>query len=70
MTDPTAIRAHVAQLPLGAFLFVLGAWSLGSFLGAWLAARLAPRKQLAHGLIVGAPFLAASVANLVMLPHP
>lgn len=69
-TDPEALKPYLAQFPLGAFLFVLAAWGLGSFLGAWLATRLGPGRHRAHGLSVGVLLLAAGVANMLMLPHP
>lgn len=70
LTDPDAIRAAVAQLPIGAYLFVLFAWFLGVFAGAWVAARLAPGSPLVHGLIVAGLVLVAAVVNMVALPHP
>ena len=70
LTDPDAIRAAVAQLPLGAYLFVLFAWFLGVFAGAWVAARLAPGSPVVHGMIVAGLVLVATVVNLVALPHP
>ena len=69
-TSMTALKAHMAQLPLGAFLFVLAAWAAGSFLGSWLATRLGSGRHAAHGAIVGAMLLLAGVANMLMLPHP
>lgn len=68
--DSEALRQHVEQLPLGAFLFVLAAWAIGTFAGSWVAARLAGRGKVGHGLAVGAIFLLAGLANLLMLPHP
>jgi len=68
--DTEALKLHIAQLPLGAFLFVLAAWGAGAFLGSWTATRLVTPRTPARGLIVGVVLLAASVANMVMLPHP
>lgn len=68
--DHEAMRRHIDQLPIGAFLFVLGAWAIGSFGGSWVAARLAGRARIAHGLVVGALFLLAGVANMLLIPHP
>ncbi len=39
-----AMKAYVATLPVGAFLFVLVAYILGSFAGGWLAAKI-PRAH-------------------------
>jgi hypothetical protein len=68
--DHEAIRQHIDKLPVTAFLMVLAAWAIGSFAGAWVASRLAGRAKLIHGLIVGAFFLAATIMNLLMIPHP
>jgi len=51
-------------------LFVLAAWAVGSFGGAAMAAFIARRAPIMHGLIVGGILLAAGVANLVAFPHP
>ena len=64
------MRQHIYSLPIGAFVFVLAAWAIGSFGGSWLAARLAPRARLVHGLIVGVIFLVAGILNMLMIPHP
>ncbi len=68
--DYEALRKHVDQLPVGAFLFVLAAWAVGSFAGGWVASRLAGRAALVHGLMVTSLFLAAGLMNLLMIPHP
>lgn len=68
--DREAMRQHVDTLPIGAFLFVLVAWAVGSFAGSWVAARLATRARLGHGLAVGALFLLAGVLTMLSIPHP
>ena len=68
--DHEAMRQHIDTLPTGAFLMVLAAWAIGSFGGSWVAARLASRARLVHGMIVGALFLLAGVLNMLMIPHP
>ena len=68
--DHEAMRQHIDTLPIGAFLMVLAAWAIGSFGGSWVAARLATRARLVHGLIIGALFLLAGVLNMLMIPHP
>ena len=68
--DHEAMRQHIHSLPIGAFVFVLAAWAIGSFGGSWVAARLATRARLVHGLIIGALFLLAGILNMLMIPHP
>jgi len=68
--DMEALKAHAAQLPLGAFLLVLAGWGGGNLLGSWLATRVAPARHSHPGVIVGVILLAAGIANMLMLPHP
>jgi 4-hydroxybenzoate polyprenyltransferase len=70
MKDPEAMKAMVANLPVGALLFLLLAWALGSFGGGWLAARLSQRLQTRHAMIVGALLMLAGIMNMIMIPHP
>jgi hypothetical protein len=70
LNNPEALRQYIDRLPIGAFLFVLAAWAVGPFAGAYVAARLVRRARMAHGLIVGALFLIAGVLNMLMIPHP
>ncbi|MFQ6006885.1 MAG: hypothetical protein ACE5OQ_15450 [Woeseia sp.] len=68
--DPERFGDYVAALPPGAFLFVLGAWLLGTLGGGMLACFIAGEKPFVYATIVGAFILLATVVNLVMLPHP
>jgi hypothetical protein len=68
--DPEALRAATAELPPGAFLFVLLAWFLGPLVGAWVAARLAPGSPIVHGMIVAGLVAGSAVVNMALLPHP
>lgn len=68
--DPEAMREHVRQLPSTAFGLVVLAWAVGTFTGAFLAARIARRSPLLHGLTIGGLFLVAGAVNMLLLPHP
>jgi len=68
--DPESLKAGMDRIPLGAMLFVLLAYLVGTIAGAWLAARIAGRAAILHGLIVGLFLLAGSIANLMKIPHP
>jgi hypothetical protein len=70
VTDREKLRALFATAPLGAFLVVILAWILGAFAGGWIAARLAAKATVAHGLGLGALLTLAGVANNLMLPPP
>lgn len=64
------LHEFVSTLPLPAFLIVLVAWITSAFVGPWVARRLAPDRSAIPGLIVGALFILAPIANLIMIPHP
>jgi len=70
MSDIESVKVWLPQAPFLALLPVLVAYAVGTFVGAWLAARLAGRAPLLHGLILGALFLVAGIMNLRSLPHP
>src|SRR5213593_1617544 len=48
MTDREAIRAFLANAPVGAFLVVLLGWMLGSLVGGFLAAWTGWNAPVAH----------------------
>jgi hypothetical protein len=64
-----AVKDYLAANP-GVLLFVLAAHIVGPLAGAWLAAWIARRRPLSHALVVGVLFLAAGIANMLMIPHP
>lgn len=70
MKDQEAMRAHLAKLPFAAIAGVGLAWTVGPFVGAWLAALTARRAFLAHALVIGVVFLAMDVWMLLIIPHP
>ena len=65
-----AMRAYVAALPVGALAAVVAGWWLGTFAGVWAAVVVAAQRPRLHAGIVIGVLLLATVANLVMLPHP
>jgi hypothetical protein len=69
-SDSAQVAAVLAARPAGALLAVWLAHALGTALGAWCAARFAPRAPLAHGLLIGLLFWIGGIANLAALPHP
>lgn len=69
-TDREALRQAAAALPVSAFVILLVGWSLASLAGSFVGARWAGRAPVAHGALVALILLAATVANLVAIPHP
>jgi hypothetical protein len=68
--DPKSVAAYMAEIPTGAIVSILVGWTLATLIGSAVAARLARSSRTLHGFVVGAAFLAASLATLLMIPHP
>lgn len=66
--DREAFAEIVRQMPVPALLMVLLAYAVGTFFGAWLAARIAGRPFPA--LLVGGVMMLAGISNLALVPHP
>lgn len=70
MTNSEALKNLIANAPVGALLFVILAWAIGSFGGGWLASRIAQKSHVMLALIVGGILMAAGIMNMLMIPHP
>jgi hypothetical protein len=68
--DRDTMRACLTTLPIAAFLFVGGAWFVGTLGGTFAACRIGDAKPLTYAIIVGGLMLIATTANLIMIPHP
>jgi hypothetical protein len=68
--DQEALKAAFANAPPLALLPVLLGWIVGTFSAAALAALIAQRAPVVHGVIIGILFMLATVLNLTLLPHP
>jgi hypothetical protein len=66
--DTKAMQKMMASMPIGAFLFVLAGFLIATTAASFVASRIARRS--AAGIVVGALFLVAGIANLLMVPHP
>ena len=69
-SDHAAVAKIMDQLPLGALVFVLAGWSVGTAVGAATAAWLAPGAAIVPGLIVGLVMLTLGVTTMLIIPHP
>ena len=69
-TRPETVEAAMRDLKPGQFAFVLGAWAVGTFIGAGIAARIAPVAKVWHGMAIGVLFLLMSLGQMSMFPHP
>jgi hypothetical protein len=70
VTDREVVRAIMAGAPIGALLVVIAGWILGSLAGGWIAARVAGRSGITHGVVLGVLLTCAGIANNLMLPPP
>ena len=68
--DADAMRAYTATLPIGAFLFVGGAWFVATLCGTFAACKIGSAKPVIFAGVVGGIMLIATAANLIMIPHP
>jgi hypothetical protein len=68
--DSAAVKQYANSLPVGAFLMVLLSYLVGFTLAVFLAIRLSVSMPERQGLLTTMFFGAASVLNLLSLPHP
>ena len=68
--DADAMRAYTSRLPIGAFLFVGGAWFVATLCGTFAACKIGTAEPIVFAGVVGGLMLIATAANLIMIPHP
>ena len=69
-SDPEAMRPYIATLPIIALLFPMFGWFIGAFAGSLVADFCGNAKPYVFAGIVGGLVLAATIANLILIPHP
>lgn len=70
LSQPEQLRTFIDSLPVGALVFVLAAWVIATFVGGIVAGFIARPQAFVASCVVGAFVLAATIATLVMIPHP
>jgi hypothetical protein len=68
--DAAAMAAYFKTLPTGAFLWVLLSYFVGVTIGAHVAGRFSSDGGPRQAVMVTLLFIAASLLNLLALPHP
>jgi len=68
MTDREALRALMANAPVGAFLVVLLGWVLGSLVGGLVAAWIGWNAPARNALILGFLLMLGGIATNLMIP--
>lgn len=69
-TDPDALAALMAQMPLGALLMVELSYAAGSLAGGAVVHLVVRKRTTGPLLVVGWLLTLAGVANLAAAPHP
>ena len=69
-TDPDAIAALMAQMPLGALLMVELSYVMGSLTGGAIARLVTSDRATVQAVVVGGLLTVAGFANLAAIPHP
>lgn len=69
-SDPEAVRAYTADLPVAAVLFVGVSWVIGTFVGVSVACRIGRAKPVIYAVLVGGFVLAGAITMLIIIPHP
>lgn len=64
------LAQYIDSLPTAAFLFVLAAHFLGSFVAGFTCVAVSRSGWMTGALFVGGVILAGGVANLFIIPHP
>lgn len=68
--DTEVVQTYVSQLPFLALLFPIASYFLGALAGPLVGARIGTVKPLILVGVIGLVLLAATVANLIQIPHP
>jgi hypothetical protein len=64
------LRNDLRTAPVGVLVFLLAAWAIGPFCGAWVAVRLQPGHRMWPAWLLGGLFLLGGIVNLWAVPHP
>ncbi len=65
-----AMQAYVATLPLGAFLFVIASYFVGTLAGTCAACAIGTMLPRVFAILIGCLMLIATAMNVAMIPHP
>ena len=68
--DRADLAWYVSTLPTSAFIFVLAAHMLGSFVAGFTCVAVSRTGWLMGAFFCGAVLLAGGIANLFLIPHP
>jgi hypothetical protein len=70
VTTAEGLKASMHLFQPKHFLFPFLAHALGTFVGAFLTAKIAATHKMKLALVIGVLFLAGGIANVIILPSP
>jgi hypothetical protein len=70
VSNPESLAALMSQIPLGAKLFVVLAWTAGALAAGCTASRISKASPVVPALIAGTVLLAGGAYTLFTIPHP
>ena len=65
-----AMQAYVASLPLGAFLFVIASYFIGTLAGTCAACAIGTMLPRVFAILIGCLMFIATAMHVAMIPHP
>lgn len=68
--NPEVLKKIMMEAPVGALLMVLLSYFTGTFIGSWVAARLAADAPERQAFLIGGMMLISGLMNLFAIPHP
>ena len=68
--NPQTISDMMANMPLGAFIWLLLGYALSAFAGAAVATFISGRTNMQAALTVAGVLTAGAIMNLISIPHP
>ncbi len=68
--DVEVVRTYVSQLPFLALMVPIVSYFLGALGGPLVASTIGTGRPLVFAGVIGLVLLAATIANLIQIPHP
>lgn len=70
MSNPDAVAAYIAALPVWQLCLVLFSYGVGAFGGGLAGGQLADDQSKLIGLVIGGGLTLFTMMNLLQIPHP
>jgi hypothetical protein len=69
-SNPDVVRPYLASLPAWALLQLMAGWMIAVFVGIVVASAIGRAKPLIYAIAIGGIIFAATLSNLIIIPHP